>query len=163
MIVSIPESVLARLREFPAFVRARSRAIPRAQWVQKPSPREFALVEHACHLRDFEIEGFQLRVRRVLAEDRPEIVDFDGLAIAAARDYLAQDPDRALDAFASARAASVDHLARLTHAELARTARFPGEGVITLARLAELLVDHDASHREELDRLVGELREASGA
>lgn len=41
---------------------------------------DFSLVEHACHLRDLEREGYLVRVRRILAEVTPElmVVGHDG-------------------------------------------------------------------------------------
>jgi len=154
----VSEALLAELRDFPVVLRARGGEIARARWAERPSPREFALVEHACHLRDFERKGVHVRIARVLAEDAPVLADFNGLAVAAERNYLAAEAEPALDAFAQARAATVERLAVLPDAALARAATLEGVGPVTLARLVELLAEHDASHRAELERLVRDLR-----
>src|SRR5262249_48426729 len=108
-------------------------------------------VEHCCHLRDLEEEGYTLRLRRMLREDSPVLEDFDGGAVAAGRAYPAQDLGAARQAFAEARSRNLLVLAGLDAAALARTARFGEHGTISVVRLAELVVEHDAGHLSELE------------
>jgi hypothetical protein len=119
----------------------------------KPSPEEFSLLEHACHLRDLEREGYLVRVRRTLSESAPQLEGFDGAAVAAARDYFAQDAHQAARDFAAARAQATGLLAELTPAQLAREASFMGRRVC-LADVVAMMVEHDRGHREEIARLV---------
>ena len=38
---------------------------------------EFSVLEHICHLRDIEADGYEVRFARILAEDHPRLVDID--------------------------------------------------------------------------------------
>jgi hypothetical protein len=76
---------IEHLAAMPAHLARALEAAGPARWKVQPAPGEFCLVEHACHLRDLEVEAYRLRVSRVLAEDRPALQGFDGAAIAAAR------------------------------------------------------------------------------
>src|SRR5258708_11053139 len=83
---------LERLAAMPAFVEAAIEAASGEELAFRPGEEgEFSLVEHACHLRDLEREGYLVRVRRVLAEDTPALEGFDGAAVAPERRYLPQD------------------------------------------------------------------------
>jgi len=117
---------------------------------------EFSLVEHACHLRDLEREGYLPRVRRVLAEERPELAGFPGGAIAIERDYPSQDAFAASAAFARARSELLALLAALEPAQLCRKAVFGGSE-LTLADVVAMAVDHDRGHRGEIEALVASL------
>src|SRR5512134_1183413 len=100
--VALAEAV-TRLESMPAFVSSALASVPAADLTRQPRSGEFSLVEHACHLRDLEREGYLVRVRRMLAEKAPALLPFDGGAIAAARDYRAQDARIAAQEFGAAR------------------------------------------------------------
>jgi DinB family protein len=146
---------IARLAAMPAFVAA---AIVAAAGATTRRTREgdFALVEHACHLRDLDREAFLVRARRMLAETLPDLQPFQGDAVARERNYLAQDAERAARDFAAARAELVTLLASLTARELEREGLFAGER-ITLRGLAGMVEAHDAEHRAQIERLLAEL------
>jgi hypothetical protein len=114
---------------------------------------EFSLVEHACHLRDLEREGYLVRVRRMLSEDSPTLAPFDGAAVAASRDYRSEDAHAAARAFAFARRELLGLVAPLGAAELARDGFFEGKR-ICLQDLVAMMVEHDRGHREEIERLI---------
>jgi hypothetical protein len=150
--------LVSRLHAMPALLEDCAPALPRQEWTRQPGPGLFSLVEHCCHLRDLEEEGYTLRLRRMLREERPGLDDFDGGAVAARRSYPSQDLQEALRAFTDARTANLALLSGLDAAALGRTATFGEHGTITVEGLAQLMVEHDASHRQEL----GELFQALG-
>ena len=125
----------------------------RGRLAERPSPEAFSLVEHACHLRDLEREGYLVRVRRMIEEDAPTLEGFDGGAVAKSRDYPSQDARRAAQEFAAARRELVGLLSPLTATDLARRATFCGAPV-TFADVVGMVVSHDAEHREEIERLL---------
>jgi len=119
----------------------------------RSSADAFSLVEHACHLRDLEREGYLVRVRRMIGEKNPALEPFDGADVARSRDYLAQDAKIAAQEFAAARREVTGLLAPLTEADLAREATFGGERV-TFADVIAMMVEHDRGHREEIEELM---------
>ena len=144
---------LARLGSMPGFVAAALASVPAADLARQPVPGEFSLVEHACHLRDLEREGYGVRVRRMLAEREPALEPFDGGAIAAARDYPSQDAFTVAREFSVARVALVASIAALTPQQLAREGTF-GDRRVCLADVISMMVEHDRGHREEIEQLL---------
>jgi len=115
----------------------------------------FSLLETACHLRDIEQLGYTVRIRRILAEERPELADVDGAKLAEETDYHGtQELWPAIERFASLRSENVAVLSRLTLAEWTREGVLEGTGVITLAKLAQLMQEHDSGHLAELEGLL---------
>jgi hypothetical protein len=123
----------------------------------RASDGRFAMVEHLCHLGDLEREGYGMRIERLLSEDGPEWDDFDGDAIARERNYLEQDAEAALQRFADARAANVARLRAVTGDEWQRRGLHRGLGEVTLARLTEMMLQHDREHAEDIRTLLREL------
>ena len=153
--VTLAEAV-ARLESMPRLLASALASVPAADLARQTVPGEFSLVEHACHLRDLEREGYLVRVARMLAEREPVLEPFDGGAIAAARDYPGQDAFTAARDFAAARAELVALIAPLTPYQLGREGTF-GDRRVCFADVIAMMVEHDRGHREEIERLLGQL------
>ena len=147
---------MSRLSAMPDFLAGALASVARADLARQPQPGGFSLVEHACHLRDLEREGYLVRVRRMLAESEPALTPFDGDAVAAARDYPSQDAFGAAREFAAARAETLALLAPLTPAELAREGTF-GDRRVCFADVIAMMVEHDRGHRGEIEQLLAGL------
>ena len=144
--------LVSRLHAMPALLEDCAQALPRPEWTRQPGPGLFSLVEHCCHLRDLEEEGYTLRIRRLLREENPLLADFDGAAVARARDYRRQDLSLALNALDLARRQNVAVLTELPAEAFRRRGRM-GDAEVTLERLTAMMLEHDASHRQELEDL----------
>jgi hypothetical protein len=155
--MGLAESV-ERLESMPTFLEAAIASVAPADLKAQPGPGEFSLVEHACHLRDLEREGYLVRVRRMLAESEPALEPFDGGAIAAARDYPSQDARRAAQDFAAARREATRAIAALTPGQLVLEGTFGGRRVC-FADVIAMMVGHDAEHRAEIERLMDFIEE----
>jgi hypothetical protein len=116
----------------------------------KNSEDEFSALENLCHLRDLELEGYTLRIERLLAESDPVLADFDGARVAAESNYHKQQADLALQTLKKARRENVRTLRSLTEEQLERAGTLEGVGKITLRRLAEMMREHDEGHLEDL-------------
>lgn len=119
----------------------------------KPPTGEFSVVENICHLRDIEVEGYAVRIRKILLEGQPFLMDLDGARMAKERDYNNQELDAALDAFAHAREECISTILGLSSEQLMRTGTLENTGSITLADLLEMMREHDAAHIAELNTL----------
>jgi uncharacterized damage-inducible protein DinB len=155
--LGLPESI-ERLASMPEFVLAAIEVTPPDALARQPAPGEFSLVEHACHLRDLEREGYLARIRRMMSEARPDLAGFDGAAVAAQRDYRAQDARAAARDFEAARRELAELLGELTEDDLRREGTFCGEPV-TLGGVVAMMVEHDRGHRDEIARLMDFLEE----
>jgi len=121
---------------------------------ERKVPNEFSVVENVCHLRDLEVEAYTVRIDRILSEENPTLLDFDGSQVAAERDYNRQDPAAALAAFSEARKQNIARVSALEAHSLARTGMFEGVGIITLQDLLQMMREHDEGHLRDLENLV---------
>lgn len=160
---------LATLAAFPAQLAAHFAAVPvafrqwaPASWTGIPS-EHFTALEQLCHVRDIEIEGYQERIRRTLAEDNPLLPSIDSERIAIERNYASADADAVLDAIAAARARTLSMLASVAAGRFDRRANFEGYGEVTLRALVHYLCSHDQQHLAGLQWLLGQIVVASGS
>lgn len=156
-------TTLTALAAFPAqmeahlalFAAERIRWAP-ADWSGIPS-EHLTAIEQACHVRDIEVDGYQRRIARILAEETPFLQSLDTDALARDRRYAESDAGDALAAFRAARARTLDLLASLQPGQWARPAIFEGYGPVTLRGLVHHLCSHDQQHLAGLQWLLGQL------
>ena len=116
----------------------------------------FSAVEHACHLRDLERDGFTPRIRSVIVEDDPVLFDFDGAGVAAASDYRAENARAALNGFLEARKVNVDALRTLPESGFLRVGHYEGRTPIMLGDVVAGMLDHDHDHLNRLRRMLAQ-------
>ena len=160
------ESTLAALAEFPQALEKHYALFPAGyvhwappSWDGVPS-EAFTAIEQVCHVRDIEIEGYQVRFRRTLQEDSPLLSSIDSETVAKHRDYGRSDASRALAEFRAARAQTLELLRGLDQASLQRRAVFEGYGPVTLRALVHYLCSHDQQHLAGLQWLLGKIEAA---
>jgi hypothetical protein len=141
------------LKNMPETLRQQVAGLTDAQIHFHPEGGYFSVLENICHLRDIEVEGYGMRLKRILAEDHPTLPDLDGGQLARDRRYNEQPLQPALDAFIQARHANLKILEKVTERQFARTAYLETVGEITLGKLLELWVEHDRGHVHELEKL----------
>jgi len=154
---------LSALEAFPGALQQHFAAFPRelAHWAPESwdgVPSEpFTAIEQICHVRDIEIEGYQVRFRRTLNESSPRLPSIDSEAVAKQRDYGGSDPAAVLAEFRAARAQTLTLLRGLEAAQFERMADFEGYGPVTLRGLVHYLCSHDQQHLAGLQWLLGKL------
>ena len=119
----------------------------------KNLPDEFSIIESVCHLRDIEIEGYAVRIHRILREDKPLLPDIDGGRLAFERKYHHQELAFALQAFSSARKKNTQALIGLTSEQLDREGTLEGVGTITIRQLMTMMNEHDEDHIGEVSAI----------
>lgn len=117
----------------------------------------FSALEHVCHLRDIERDGYHVRVRRLLEEPSPSLLSLDGYEIARERRYELADVGQALAEFRRARGETVGRLRGLTEAQLGRSGEFAEYGRLTLRALVHYLRSHDLQHLAGIQWLAGRI------
>ncbi|HEY4128119.1 MAG TPA: DinB family protein [Gammaproteobacteria bacterium] len=154
---------LKALADFPALLEAHYSAIPSshkhwkpASWESIPS-EHLTAIEQLCHVRDVEIDGYQLRFQRTLGEEDPLLPSLDTDGLARDREYYKQDATRVLAEFRDARAKTVEMLKAVSPQHLARKAEFEGYGQTTLKGLVHYLCSHDQQHLAGLQWLLGKM------
>ena len=150
--------VIAALSGTPAALTDRLVGLTDAQLRFQPGGGYFSILENICHLRDIEIEGYGVRLQRLLTEQHPRLPDLNGGQLALERHYNDQALQPAMDDFIRARHANLKLLEKLTANQLSRTGYLEPLGEITLGRLLELWVEHDQGHIRELEKLLAAIR-----
>jgi hypothetical protein len=120
----------------------------------RPAAGGFCLLEQVWHLADLEREGYGERIRRLLAEEDPELPDFDGARVAAERNYGAKSLTGGIAAFHAARVANLAVLRSVPAEAWGRGGRQAGVGAITLRDVPRMMREHDDSHRAEIAALL---------
>jgi hypothetical protein len=153
---------LAALAEFPRRLEAYYGIVPAerknwrpASWDGVPS-EPCTPIEQVCHVRDIEIDGYHVRLRRTLQENHPLLASIDGEQLARQRDYASADAALVLRDFALARGETLALISQLTPQQLTRSAEFEGNKV-TLRGLAHNLCSHDQQHLAGLQWLLARM------
>jgi hypothetical protein len=155
--------LLDELEGMPAELQRTLRVIPRERLRWRPeewggAPGEtFSALEHVCHLRDIEKDGYHVRVQRLLEEAEPSLASLDGYEMARERRYEAADLGRALAEFREAREATLRRLRGVSEAQLTRSGDFAEYGRLTLRALIHYLRGHDQQHLAGIHWLAGKM------
>jgi hypothetical protein len=147
------DEAIARLAATPIQAGELVEGVSEEQLSLQPEGGFFSLRENVAHLRDIDVEGYEKRIVQVFTESNPTLPDVDGARLARERDYLHQPVIPALAELRKSRDASLHRLRAATDSDLERTAVFEGAGSITLRKLLEMWMQHDAEHLEEMGRL----------
>ena len=119
--------IIKTLRAAPVVLRALVEDIDDARLRRRPAPREWAIIEVVGHLADTE-ERALAPVRRMLAEENPELAPFDQEALAEQRHYLGLDLEGELT--------RLEDLRRHTSPSLRRLMGRAGRGLVAMASTA---------------------------
>jgi len=145
------------LREMPEMVVQAARTLPGSVVADRPLAGGFAMIEHVWHLADLESDAYEVRIRRILAEDEPQLPTFDGDAMAAKRMYRALRLRDGIKKFTEARERNLAALRALGGEAWDRAGLQEGLGKVTLRDIPRLMHEHDLAHREEIEALLQEL------
>jgi 8-oxo-dGTP pyrophosphatase MutT (NUDIX family) len=156
------QSTFDALAAFPGAARETLRGVSRdfvnwapPSWDGVPS-EAFTALEQVCHVRDIEIDGYQVRFRRTLDESSPT------LAPSTARRWRSSATTRmptrgACSRSSARRAAAPWRCCAARRGAAAAPAVFEGYGRVTLRGLVHYLCSHDQQHLSGLQWLLGKI------
>jgi hypothetical protein len=144
---------IERVSATPARAAELARGLSEEQLSRRVNADFFSMRESILHLRDIDVEGYEPRIRRILSETSPALADVNGAQLAIDRKYNQQPVAPALADLARSRAVSVERLKACSDADLERTAEMQGSGTVTLRRLLEMWMQHDADHLNDMVQL----------
>lgn len=119
----------------------------------RSDPKEWTAREIVHHLADSEITS-AIRLRLLLAEDRPEIAGYDE-NLFARRLHYDRPIEASLDAMEAARRSSADLLQVLTEDEWGRVGTHSESGPYGVTTWLELYADHPYDHADQMRRAAG--------
>lgn len=147
--------LLARYRAGHATILASLAGIDEAGLDARPADGGWTPREVVHHTADSEMTA-AIRLRRLVAEENPVIVGYDGDTFAARLRYADRPIEPALDAIAAARATTVQILDALTDAEWARTGTHSESGPYGIERWLEIYAVHCDEHADQIRRARAE-------
>jgi hypothetical protein len=142
--------LLRTLEDMPPFLERALQALTAEQVRQQGPNGAFSPVEQVWHLADLEREGFACRIERLLGERDPQLPDFDGAAVAAARQYRSLSLAAGLATFRQARQRNLARLQAIEAADWTRSGQQQGVGKVSLCDMPSFMAQHDAAHRAEI-------------
>lgn len=115
-----------------------------------PSPGKWSAREIVHHLADSEMTA-AVRLRLLLAEERPQIRGYDQEAFAR-KLYYDRPYERSLEAFRFARECTADILDRMTDADWSREGTHSEHGRYPVTRWLEIYAEHAHNHAAQIRR-----------
>lgn len=152
---STRDALIARYRDgYDEVVRALDGITP-AELDFRPAPRAWSPRQVVHHLADSEMTA-AIRLRLLIAQDRPTILGYDQEAFAA--DLFYDRPiEASLAAFKAARQTTVEILERMDDEQFERTGTHSEVGAYGVHRWLEIYAAHAHGHADQIRRA----REAS--
>jgi uncharacterized damage-inducible protein DinB len=141
----------------PATLRAAVRGMSREQLTARPVAGKWSTLEVVCHLADFD-PILADRMKRVIAEDRPQLLGADEKRFAAALAYHQRDVEEELALIERTRGQMARILHTLPDEALGRVGVHNERGELTLERLLTIATNHLPHHV----RFIAEKRQALG-
>jgi hypothetical protein len=148
-------ALLAAYTAGPDVIRATVEGLGPVELDARPADGGWTPREVVHHTADSEMTS-AIRLRRLIAEDDPLIVGYDGDEFARRLHYDDRPIEPALAAIAAARATTVQILDRLTEAEWARTGTHSESGTYGVERWLEIYATHCHDHADQIRRALAE-------
>ena len=120
--------------------------------MNRPGPEGWSVRDVIVHLSDTELVR-AVRIRQMLAEDEPSFFTYDEGQWKRKLHYLWRSPEAALSLFQQTRFSTGELLRQCDRQSWERTATHPGRGVLTLADMLRIGVEHVDDHVEQVRTL----------
>lgn len=147
--------LLAQMRVFPGELLELIEGCDDLELQRAAAGGGWGPVEIFCHLRDADSLAEE-RVQRILSEDDPYIPAVDETLWPIERDYASQNARAVLDEFDAIRQHFVTILEALTPEQLERRGYHEEHGEQTIRWYINDAIQHDASHRQQLRKVLGD-------
>lgn len=116
---------------------------------REPSPDEWSAATVVAHLADAELV-YGVRLRLMVAEDRPVLIAFDEEAWAERFAEVDADPRETLGRWRTVRDSNLRLLDALVDGEWERTGVHQQKGILSVAAVVKLLAEHDRAHLDQI-------------
>jgi hypothetical protein len=111
------------------------------------------------HLADSEMTS-AIRLRRLLAEDKPVIGGYDEETFARVLRYAERPIEAALDALSAARRTTAEILARMTEADWQRAGTHADSGSYSAEDWLQIYASHAHDHAAQIGRALSQARQS---
>jgi len=148
-------ALVAQYEAGPAVLNAAVAGLSDAELDHRPADGGWTPREVVHHVADSEMTS-AIRLRRLIAEDDPLIVGYDGDEFARRLHYSKRPIEPALAAVTAARTTTAQILHGLTEAEWARTGTHSDSGAYGVGQWLEIYAVHCDEHADQIRRALAE-------
>ncbi len=152
------EKLIAQYEAGYAEVSRALEDFPADRLTARPVPGKWSASEIVHHLADSEMTS-AIRLRRLLAEDRPVIQGYDQEMYAARLHYTERDIAPALEAFRAARATTAQILLKMSEEDWTREGQHTESGRYTAETWLEIYAAHAHDHARQIRTLKEAIRD----
>jgi hypothetical protein len=156
-VATLPEMTESYLAG-PKALRQAIRGLTREQLTARPVAGKWSTLEVVCHLADFD-PILADRMKRIIAEDKPQLLGASEVKFAAALAYHQRDPEEELAIIEQTRRQMARILKTLPPEALQRVGVHNERGPLTLERILTMATQHIPHHI----KFIEEKRQALGA
>jgi hypothetical protein len=150
-------ALVQRYREGPSVVEAALAGATDAELDAQPPDGGWSAREVAHHIADSEITS-AIRLRRLIAEDGPAILGYDGEEFARRLYYRDRPVSAALAAIGGVRAVTAEILDRLSAAEWERAGTHDEHGTYSVDLWLEIYAAHCHDHADQIKAALATAR-----
>jgi hypothetical protein len=152
---------IQELKQNKAVFKSLLLGISEKEFLWKPTPEKWCLLEVVCHLYDEEREDFRARVKSTLEDASKKWPKIDPPAWVSERNYMGQDYEKKMLNFLKEREASFVWLEGLQAPNWEAVYKHPKVGAVPAIRLLNNWVAHDYLHLRQIIRLKYEYLKAN--
>lgn len=127
--------------------------LSREEYLWKPEPGKWCILEILCHLIDEEREDFRSRTRHILESRSGSFLPIDPVGWVVERKYISQDYDHKKEEFLSERLKSVEWLESLLAPGWQNSYKHPKFGAMTAEMFLYNWLAHDYIHIRQILKL----------
>jgi len=149
------ENLIRRYREGPLVLADAVSGLSERQLDHKPADGGFSAREVVHHTADSEMTS-AIRLRRLVAEDNPQITGYDPDLFAARLHYAGRPMQPSLDAIRAARESTASILEALSEAEWERAGTHTEMGAFSIDTWLEIYAAHCHDHADQARRAATE-------
>ncbi|MGE0637603.1 MAG: DinB family protein [Bacteroidia bacterium] len=120
------------------------------EYLWKPQPEKWCLLEIACHLYDEEREDFKARLKHTLENPENKMPSIDPAGWVASRKYIEQDFEKTVNNFLDERNNSLSWLYSLENPNWKNTYQHPKFGEFTAGMFLDNWLAHDYLHIRQI-------------
>ncbi|HEY0492740.1 MAG TPA: DinB family protein [Candidatus Dormibacteraeota bacterium] len=149
------QELLKKYAEGPALVASAVSRLTDLQLDYRPADGGFTAREVVHHTADSEMTS-AIRLRRLVAEEDPQIIGYDPDLFAGRLYYASRPLQPSLDAIRAARESTLSILSQLNESEWERAGTHNEMGEYSIDTWLEIYAAHCHDHRDQIRRAVSE-------
>ena len=135
--------------------------IPQSQYLWRPNPQKWCLLEIVCHLLDEEVYDFRARVKHALEYPEKSLVPINPGGWVKERNYVSKKYNAILQMFLKERSNSIVWLKQQKHVDWSRALSHPDLGKLSAELFLRNWLAHDYLHIRQILRYKFELLKSS--